>query len=289
MFTKFILRQEDDRLVDNLELGLRLANLPFAGVTFTHCPVKEPAQIEVMLLDGLFLHLGADAQVADKGVDAVIVEVVEGVAFRHGEKVLAEGCPAFHSAGGPLARNALLTAEVVEILDGRRALGSVIYWLAVDGTYVRALTGGEDGEWNYLFSKRDNASDLYKGAVSITIGENTASNCVVIAPDGYTGTIESSYDTAAWAEAEASGLVCLPAAGFSWLNGSNLEIRAAGSTGNYWSASPYSDVDTAWCLDFDDVISTGPFGDVYGPNINPTASSNRKYGNSIRLVFSVSK
>ena len=118
MFTKFILRQEDDRLVDNLELGLRLANLPFAGVTFTHCPVKEPAQIEVMLLDGLFLHLGADAQVADKGVDAVIVEVVEGVAFRHGEKALAEGCPAFHSAGGPLVRNALLTAEVVEILDG---------------------------------------------------------------------------------------------------------------------------------------------------------------------------
>ena len=105
--------------------------------------------------------------------------------------------------------------------------------LAVDVTYVRALTGGEDGEWNYLFSKRDNASDLYKGAVSITIRENTASNCVVIAP--------------------------------------------AGSTGNYWSATPYSDVDTAWCQGFD------------GPNINPTASSNRKYGNSIRPVFSVSK
>ncbi len=161
--------------------------------------------------------------------------------------------------------------------------------LAVDGTLVRALTGGDDGEWNYLFSKRDNASNLYKGAVSITIGETTASNCVVIAPDGYTGTIESSYDTAAWAAAEASGLVCLPAAGFSWLNGSNLEIRAAGEEGSYWSATPYGDVDTAWCLSFDGNITTGPFGDVHGPNISPTASSNRKYGNSIRLVFSVSK
>ena len=118
MFTKFILCQENDRLLDHLELRLNQPYLPVGGVAFSNSPIEEPSQVEVMLLDGLFLHLGADAQVADKGVDAVIVEVVEGVAFRHGEKVLAEGCPAFHSAGGPLVRNALLTAEVVEILDG---------------------------------------------------------------------------------------------------------------------------------------------------------------------------
>ncbi len=55
-----------------------------------------------MLLDGLLLHLGADAQVTDECVDAVIVEVVEGIALRHGEKMLAESSPAFHSAGSPL-------------------------------------------------------------------------------------------------------------------------------------------------------------------------------------------
>lgn len=166
--------------------------------------------------------------------------------------------------------------------------------LTVDGQEGLYALTGEDytGEWYYLFSERSNSSNLYKGDVSITIGETTASNCVIIAPDGYTGTLESSYDTAAWAAAEASGLVCLPAAGFSWLNNSNLEIRAAGDEGSYWSASPYGDVDTAWCLNFDGEISTmsTPFGDIVrGPNINPTASSNRKYGNSIRLVFSVSK
>ena len=76
-----------------------------------------------MFLYGFLFHFGVDAEVADEGVYAVIVEKVERQSLRHCEEVLAECCPAFHSAGSPLIRDALLTTELVEILDSGRMLG----------------------------------------------------------------------------------------------------------------------------------------------------------------------
>lgn len=83
-------------------------------------------------------------------------------------------------------------------------------------------------EWSYLFASRDNASALYKIGVTVC-GEE---NCLVIAPDNFTGTIESSYDAAAWASAEASGLVCLPAGGYR----DTGDILESGK-GYYWTST----------------------------------------------------
>ena len=84
-------------------------------------------------------------------------------------------------------------------------------------------------EWTYLFKTRPNASKLYKYGVTVC----GKTNCVIIAPDGYTETIAASYDTTTWPVAEAAGLVCLPAAGSR--DGSN--VRYVGDDGYYWSSS----------------------------------------------------
>ena len=145
--------------------------------------------------------------------------------------------------------------------------------MTVDGqSGLQALTGGNDGEWHYLFNSRTNASNLYKTGVSVTIGDKTVANCVVIAPDGYTGTIASSYDAEAWSAAESSGLVCLPAA--KYRDGTSLRT----SSGNtfYWTAmSDDSKASYAYSLQFN-----------AGNILN--YSGNRMYGYSVRLVCPVS-
>lgn len=86
-------------------------------------------------------------------------------------------------------------------------------------------------EWDYLIRYRDNASSLYRCGVSVA----GKTNCLIIAPDGYTGLIESSYDATAWATAEALGLVCLPAAGIRAFGSYLMDL---GDRGYCWSSSP---------------------------------------------------
>ncbi len=145
--------------------------------------------------------------------------------------------------------------------------------MTVDGqSGLYALTGGNDGEWNYLFYSRTNASNLYKTGVSVTIEDKTVANCIVIAPDGYTGTIASSYDAKAWSTAESSGLVCLPANN-KYRDESKLK---SGSDTFYWTAMPDSSKNNyAYSLQFN------------ASNIL-NYSGNRCYGYSVRLVCPVS-
>ena len=96
-----------------------------------------------------------------------------------------------------------------------------------DGSTWRTLT---QDEWFYLFETRSNASSLYKSFVTVC-----GKNCLVIAPDGYTETIASSYDASTWPKAEAAGLVCLPAAGDR--HGSTFNIALG--HGLYWASSNY--------------------------------------------------
>ena len=91
-------------------------------------------------------------------------------------------------------------------------------------------------EWQYLFTGRSNASNLYKCGVTVCEKQN----CVVIAPDNWNLTaspLQSEYSATStpmtWSEAQAAGLVCLPAAGFRY----GPYVNVVGSEGNYWSSS----------------------------------------------------
>lgn len=94
-----------------------------------------------------------------------------------------------------------------------------------DGSTWRTLS---KDEWTYLLMTRTNASKLYK--YGITVCGKT--NCLIIAPDGYTGTIAASYDASTWPVAEAAGLVCLPAADYR--DGS---VVCTVGGGYYWSST----------------------------------------------------
>lgn len=106
-------------------------------------------------------------------------------------------------------------------------------------------------EWDYLIFDRTNASNLRKIGVSV----DGKANCLIIAPDGFSGTLKSSYTLD---EVNSLGLVCLPAAG--WRKGSRF--YSAENWGLYWSSTPglyYSDC--AYYLDVDlGSISTANFG-----------------------------
>lgn len=80
------------------------------------------------------------------------------------------------------------------------------------------------------FKTRTSASDLY--AKGVTVCGKT--NCIVLAPDDFKGTIKTSYDPEAWKKAEdEEGLVCLPASGYR--DGTN--VVNAGTGGYYWAST----------------------------------------------------
>lgn len=146
--------------------------------------------------------------------------------------------------------------------------------LTVDGqSGLYLLSGGGGGEWDYLINTRTNASALYKKNVTV----NGVASCLVIAPDSFTGTIADSYDAAAWKTAEASGLVCLPPAGYRDSDESGFNFQ--GTQGCYWSASP-SGTNSACYLYFSagNVLTSGG-----------EAIINRSRAFSVRLVSTVSE
>lgn len=105
------------------------------------------------------------------------------------------------------------------------------------GSAWRTLTGDE---WDYLLEQRSNAAKLYKSGVTVC----GVDNCLVIAPDDFNGTIETSYDNAAWSAAEKTdGLVCLPPAGHRY----GVGVDNTGRLGFYW-ASDQTDATNAKSL-----------------------------------------
>ena len=89
-------------------------------------------------------------------------------------------------------------------------------------------------EWTYILSTRANAANLLVENVTVCGVEH----CLVIAPDaclnGYKfDNAKKSYDAAAWATAEAAGLVCLPPAGYR----DGAEVKSGEGNGFYWASS----------------------------------------------------
>ena len=118
-------------------------------------------------------------------------------------------------------------------------------------------------EWQYLFNTRSNASSLYMYGVTVC----GKTNCLIIAPDGFTGSIASSYDTSTWPEAEAAGLVCLPATG----SREGSEVSSVGDSGFYWSSTT-DDKDRAY----------GVY--VEPSRVTPDYRDRRNLGSSVRLI-----
>lgn len=105
-------------------------------------------------------------------------------------------------------------------------------------------------EWKYLFDIPNNGTRNGMYSYGVTVAG--ASNCIVLYPDSWKGTIvangdTTSYDTEEkWAAAEAMGAVCLPSA--RKRNGDHME----GSNGYYWTSTAADGGTIAYHLFFDD-------------------------------------
>ena len=126
-----------------------------------------------------------------------------------------------------------------------------------DGITWRTLS---KAEWQYLIKK-----GKYKYPVKVC--EKT--NCLVLVSDDFEGTISGEYDAAAWATAEAAGLVCLPAAGRRSIS----NVYGVGD-GFYWSSSADDDDESSACA-----VYFNSFMGVYHDWIG-----GRYTGCSVRLV-----
>ena len=157
---------------------------------------------------------------------------------------------------------------------------------AVNGQkgFWRALSGGDSGEWKYLIERKDSEGNaLYKLGVTVC----GRSNCLVLLPDDWewdANTVGAGWQTeysesttVKWSTMEASGAVCLPAAGFR--NGTPgidnpALVFGVGSYGYYLSAST-DDNSSAYDLNF------------HSGDVSPSGYTSRDRAYSVRLVTEV--
>ena len=147
----------------------------------------------------------------------------------------------------------------------------------------RTLSGGDNGEWDYLFSKR--SASTVNSVENARYAKATVASRegVILFPDTYThpagvtapasintanaAFTVNSYDAAAWAKMEAAGCVFLPAAGYRY----GTYVYGVGSYGDYWSSKP-NDTNYAYGVLFSASV------------VSPQSSSSRYNGYSVRLV-----
>ena len=107
---QLLLSQEDDRLVQDLELGPIPLDGVLLGVVLPERPVQEPAQVIEMLLDTLLLQ-ALVAEVNDKLVDAGLVEGLEGGLGVEALHMIGERMPDLQRCICPAVGSALLLDE----------------------------------------------------------------------------------------------------------------------------------------------------------------------------------
>ena len=141
----------------------------------------------------------------------------------------------------------------------------------------RTLTGGSNGEWNYIFDTRSTPSGIRYAKANVD-----GVNGIVLLPDDWSASYYSLSNTnqsnasfnsnvissTQWNTLEQHGAVFLPAAGFR----GGTSVNNVGSIGDYWSAS-FSNGYNAYSRYFSD------------SNLYPRYDS-RCRGRSVRLVRS---
>ena len=87
--------------------------------------------------------------------------------------------------------------------------GQLSVWMGTSGNQIWQVLSGD--EWKYLFGDNNIRKGLYAKHVTVVGVED----CLIIYPDGYTGTKVTDGDTAlyndsdTWAQAQNAGVVCL--------------------------------------------------------------------------------
>ena len=147
------------------------------------------------------------------------------------------------------------------------------YVFGRESSIWRTLTAAE---WDYLFAttefgtNQDTESpryNLFKTGVKVCGVEN----CLIIAPDNWNLTekpLQNEYSPMTWEQAEAAGLVCLPAVG-GYRNGE--EFYAISSFNQYWSSTADGS-EYAGALNFDSSF------------VSSVSPNERGNGFSVRLV-----
>lgn len=140
-------------------------------------------------------------------------------------------------------------------------------FFAADGGAIEGFTVLDMSEWVYLFKNALAKNSSSKNTITID-----GKNCIVLKPDGFSGTVADSYTADEWAEAEKAGLVAQPFSGF-YDSTSNSSNDYANLSGGFWSTTPdKDDAFYAWYLFF-----------------SPTCAENeyarrRSYAYPVRLV-----
>lgn len=95
-------------------------------------------------------------------------------------------------------------------------------------------------EWVYLINVGGDKNVIRQGKYKNGVTVCGKKGCLVLAPDGWdisSNPLQSEYSTTSspmtWEQAEAAGLVCLPAAGYY----EGTQVSGDGSNGYYWSSS----------------------------------------------------
>lgn len=134
-------------------------------------------------------------------------------------------------------------AKAASYADASAAAGDVFFTNATAVTAKADFTvSGVTGEfrtlsaeeWTHILSTRANAVNLLVEDVTVCDVEH----CLVIAPDACLNSYvfdktKKSYDAAAWATAEAAGLICLPPAGYR----DGTDIKSGEGNGFYWAST----------------------------------------------------
>ena len=140
-------------------------------------------------------------------------------------------------------------------------------WGVNIGTGWRTLTGGNNGEWTYLFNTRTVNGGQGSGH-SYTLGQKVNDVLgVVLYPDDYTGELYTTAQSDNWSTFESAGCVFLPAAGYR----GGTSVNGVGSGGYCWSS-------TANGADYSYYVRFG------SGSVTPASIYNRFIGFSVRLV-----
>ena len=138
-------------------------------------------------------------------------------------------------------------------------------------------------EWVYLINVDGDIENIRKGKYKNDVKVCGKKGCLVLAPDGWdisSNPLQDEYSTTSspmtWEQAEAAGLVCLPAAGYYYSG----HVSGDESDGYYWSSS--ADSSGSYYLYINSAAVKPDRGDL-----ESTEWSARDQNYSVRLVTEV--